>query len=263
MQKPPDEAPRANRFRTGLSAKLHYGSETVDCDVSNLSRTGVFLAGSFPRSVEGRVHLTLKSPSGDLEVRMGGRAVRYEPPDANGVAGLAIELDTPEGVEKTILESLLSRAIGGSNPSPLQSLRQGMPLHELRKALEAIPLADRIAAATRAGPPREREVLRYDSHPLVLQALQRNTSLSLDDARALAAAPHAPAALLEALARDSRFGQDDELKVILLSHPQFPAGAADALLASMRLPLVRKLLGRPTLSAMVRAKVTKKVRQSS
>lgn len=262
MTVPPDETPRAYRFRAGLSAELHYGSETVACDALNLSRTGVFLAGSFARPVEGQVHLTLKWGGGDLVVDLDGSVVRYDPGTPDSPGGVAVEFLTPEAPEKAKLEAMVSRVIGGGNPTPLQNLRMGMPLHELRKALEAIPLTDRIAAATRATVPKDREILRCDSHPLVLQALVRNTNLSLDDARALATMPHALPSLLEALAADGRFKQDDELKVLLLSHPQVPVGIAESLLTVLRTPMVRRLLGRPSLSPLVRAKVMKRLRQN-
>jgi hypothetical protein len=262
MPIPPDETPRANRFRTGLSAEVHYGSDTVHCDVSNLSRTGVFLAGLVPRTTEGPVHLTLKSTTGDLEVRLTGRVVRQDAATSDAPGGVAVEFHPPEAPEKAKLDALVARVIGGSNPSPIQNLRQGMPMHELRKALEAIPLSDRIATATRAVTPKDREILRCDSHPLVLQALARNSNLSLDDARALASQPHALPGLLEMLAADGRFKQDDELKVLLLSHPQCPPGAADAMIAVLRTPLIRRLLARPSLSPIVRTKVNQRLRQS-
>ena len=89
MQSPPDGTSRAIRFPTGLVADLHYGSETVARDALDLSRTGVYLVGSFPRSVERRVHLTLKSASGGLELPVGGRALGVRTPLRSGAFGRA------------------------------------------------------------------------------------------------------------------------------------------------------------------------------
>jgi hypothetical protein len=175
---------------------------------------------------------------------------------------VAIEFLDPAPAERDKLEALVSRVIGSGNPSPFQNIRPGMPPHEVRRALEAIPLSDRMSAAARATTPRDREILRSDGHPLVLQALARNTNLSLDDARALASQPQALPALLEGLGNDGRWRQDDEIKLLLLAHPQLPVGVADALLAGLKTVHVRRLLGRSSLSPLVRAKVMKRLRQS-
>lgn len=216
--------------------------------------------GSLPELPAGDVHLTLIAPRGDLRVRLRGRIARREPASARGEQGsLAVEFLHLDPSEADGLETLLARLIEGTAPGPLEQLKADAGPHEVRKALEAIPLAHRIALASRAGP-RERELLRHDLQPPVLDALSRNPNLLLAEARALAALATLPASAIEQLAADPRWSRDEELRLLLLAHPRTPAPLADRLLGELRAVALRRLLQR-SLPGPVREKAVKRLRQ--
>jgi hypothetical protein len=218
------------------------------------------LIGPLPDTPAERVHLTLIAPRGGLSVRLEGKAVRRERIEGDELAlGVEFENLGPELEEK--LEALLARVMEGMAPGPLEGLRPGASPHEVRKALEEIPLAQRIALASRAGP-RDREFLRQDLQPPVLDALVRNPNLALPEALALAALPHLPPSAIEHLASDLRWAQSEELRLLLLAHPRTPTPLADRLLGELSPPALRRLLGR-SLPGPIREKAIKRLRRLS
>ncbi len=251
--------PRGHRFQAGIPALLHSGDTATKCRALNLSRSGVLLVGSLPEP-PADVHLTLIAPRGDLRVRLRGRIARR---DLGGTAGeedsIAVEFVELDPAEADGLETLLARLIEGTAPGPLEGLTPEAAPHEIRRALDATPLAHRIALASRAGP-RERELLRQDVQPSVLDALSRNPNLLLAEARALAALPTLPASAIEHLAADLRWSRDEELRLLLLAHPRTPAPLADRLLGELRAVSLRRLLQR-SLPGPVREKAVKRLRQ--
>lgn len=216
--------------------------------------------GSLPELPADEVHLTLIAPRGDLRVVLRGRVARRHRGAVRGEEdSVAIEFRDLERAEADGLETLLARLIEGTAPGPLDRLKPDAGPHEVRKALDAIPLAHRIALASRAGP-RERELLRQDLQPPVLDALSRNPNLLLAEARALAALAHLPASAIEHLAADPRWSRDEELRLLLLGHPRTPVPLADRLLGDLGVFALKRLLQR-SLPGPVREKAVKRLRQ--
>ena len=72
---------RGARFSAGIPAILWESDRELECSAHDLSRTGVLLAGNLPVLSGSDRDLTLKAPSGGLEVRLAARAVRQTPED--------------------------------------------------------------------------------------------------------------------------------------------------------------------------------------
>jgi hypothetical protein len=250
--------PRGYRFQAGLPAALADGGVERSCTAYNLSRTGVLLVGELPRPVAADVEFRIRTLAGDLERRFVGKIVRVESGDEPGETRLAVEFLDLDPEQKAALEVLLARVMEGMAPAPLESLRPGAPPHEVRKALDAVPLAQRIALASRAGP-RERELLRQDPHPLVLESLARNPNLLLPEARALATVLHLLQSTLEILASDQRWAKDDEIRILIATHPHVPVPLAERLAGEVGKLALRKMLARPSLNEILRSKIVKKL----
>ncbi len=250
---------RGNRFQAGIPALLHLPDGDRPCLAHDLSRSGVLLVGSLPSAPPDPVHFTLLTPKGDVRVRLRGKVVRHAPAEGDEEDSVAIEYLELETVEKGGLEVMLARVIEATAPGTLESLRPGAPPHEVKKVLESIPLPQRIALAVRAIP-REREFLRQDPQPQVLDSLARNPNLFQAEALALAAVPHLLPTTLEYLLADLRWAQDEELRLLVLAHPHTPAPVADRLLAQLRAPLLKRLLQR-NLPGPLREKAVRRLRQ--
>ncbi|MBZ5639500.1 MAG: PilZ domain-containing protein [Acidobacteriia bacterium] len=249
---------RGYRFQAGLPAVLFEAGGEHPCTAIDLSRTGVLLVGELEAPAGPQVEFTIRSQAGDLEQRFAGRVIRV----GTGVKGegtrIAVEFLPLDPRGKDILESLLARVMEGLAPASIEALRPGAPPNEVRQALNSVPLAQRIALAARAGP-REREFLRQDQHPQVLEALARNPNLLLAEARALATVVHVTPSTLEVLATDPRWSQDEEIRIFIATHPQVPIPLAESLAARLEPPALRRILSRPSLNALLRDKIVKRL----
>ena len=153
------------------------------------------------------------------------------------------------------LEVLLARFMEAPSPaSSLDSLKPGVSPQEIRKALESIPIAKRIALSARASP-KEREYLRMDASPAVLEALARNPGLTVVEARALAGSTYLMPGTLDALANDPRFRMDDELRMAIAVHPKVSVATAERTTADLKLPQIKVLLTKPGLNQSLREKL--------
>jgi len=250
---------RGYRFPAGVLAEIRDGEQSFSCGAQNLSRSGVLLTGPIPTPSADTVELTLKAPAGTLEVRLRARVIRVErEPDSEDLQ-IALQFVDPDDSQRQALEDLLARLLQqGQTSGPFDGLTPGTPAHEIKKALESIPIAQRIALASHASL-KEREFLRLDVNPAVLEALIRNPNLGLAEARAIGVSPHLTPATIDALAHDSRFKGDEELRMVLATHPRVTAATAEGLTADFKATQIRKLLAKPGLSQVLRDKLFRRL----
>jgi hypothetical protein len=157
------------------------------------------------------------------------------------------------------LEILLARLLeSGAASSPFDSLKPGASPPDVKKVLEGIPLPQRLNLASRAAL-REREYLRMDTNPAVLDALIKNPNFVLAEARAIAAVPFLSPGSIDALALDSRFGGDEELILALAAHPKIAPPALERLTGQLKPPQLRRLLAKPGLTAALRERLLKRL----
>lgn len=246
----------ANRFRAGISVELSDGHASVECEAENISRTGVLLVAPLSAPASETLSLTITAPTGSLKVLLTGRVIRAEKDPGHGLR-MAIEFVDLDDAARAGIEALLARLLQAPPAGPFDHLKPGSPPPEIKKALEAIPLPQRIALSARAGP-KEREVLRLDTQPAVLEALARNPSLSLAEARALATSIHLLPGTLELLTNDLRFKDDEELRMIVATHPKATLLVAERVTLDFKTPQIKKLLARPGLNQILREKLQKR-----
>ena len=253
-----DAGRRGYRFPAGVSASFVEAGQVVPCVAVNVSRSGALLVGSFAVPSAEPVELTLKTPNGQLSLTLSARIIRIGPnPDGHGHE-LAVEFVGLDGVRRDQLEVFLARLLEAPQPGPLENLRPSAPPLEVRKALEAIPLPQRIALAQRADL-RQREYLRQDQNAAVLEAVIRNPNLTLPEARVLASHLALPGPAIDLLAVDPRFKGDEELRITLATNPKVPLPTAEKLTADLKPPQIRKLLARPGMNPTLRDKMFKKL----
>ena len=242
-----------------MVAEIRDGEQSFACDAQNLSRSGVLLSGPVPTPSSDTVAVTLKAPMGSLEVHLAARVIRVEADPSSGDLQIALQFVDSDDAQKQALEDLLARLMQqGQNSGPFDGLTPGTPAHEVKKALEAIPLAQRISLAARASL-KEREYLRLDTNTAVLESLVRNPNLIVAEARAIAVSPHLTPGTIDILAHDSRFKGDEELRMVLATHPRVPVATAEALTADFKSPQIRKLLAKPGVSQALRDKLFRKL----
>jgi hypothetical protein len=247
---------RGSRFAAGLPAILHLHKNDYECVAYNLSRTGSLVVGQFPSLVGYRVEVTFRYPQGDLSVRLAGRAVRAD--HEEGEDHLALEFMEIDDDKRDALEILLARVIEGHSPAPIEALRPGAPVNEVRRALEQVPVPHRISLATRAKP-REREFLCQDTHPQVLEALVRNPNLRPDEARTIAELPHLQPSTLELLSRDPRWANDEAMSCAIVAHPRTPLTLAQRIVDKLKPAAIKKLIQMPGVPPSIRTQLQRKL----
>ena len=163
----PDGTPRQGyRFRTEISAEIALKEQTFACEIVNISRGGALVVGDLPVQAEDRVEFALKAPAGPLTIRLWAKILRVVPnPDGAGVR-LAIKFIELTDSQREDLEVLLARILATPAENPFESLKPGAALTEIKKALDSIPVAQRIALSSRASS-KEREYLRLDTNAAV------------------------------------------------------------------------------------------------
>ena len=259
MSGPSDNRPpRGHRFAARVPATMELNDRSIPCSAVNLSRTGVLLVGRFTEPAAGRVDFTLRTQNGRLEVRLSGQVARVDQDPVNGETRVAIAFADMDSARRDALEIFLARLLESRPPGSLDGLKPGASPHEVKKALESIPLPQRIALAQRAEL-KQREFLRQDQHPAVLESLVRNSNFTLLEARALASSPFLQSGTIDALAGEQRFKDDEELRISLATHPRVSPPTAEKLTADFKAPQLRKLLARPGLNQLLREKLFRKL----
>jgi hypothetical protein len=251
----PDGTPRQGyRFRTEISAEIGRNGETFGCGTVNISRGGALVVGELPARPEDTVEFALKAPAGPFTIRVSAKVLRVVPnPDGAGVR-IAIKFIDLTDSQREDLEVLLARILAAPAANPLESLKPGASLMEIKKALDSIPVSQRVALSSRA-PAKEREYLRLDTNAAVLEALARNPGLTVAEARALAASAYLMPGTLEALVNDSRFKNDHELCVAVAIHPRASVATAEKATADFKVPQLKALLAKSGLNQALRDKL--------
>lgn len=248
------------RFSAHLEGRLHYRGQDYACASDNLSRTGVLLRGGLPWPSDEIVAFSLAPPGDGPPVELRGRIARISEDESGEGTAIAIEFADLDEHMSAALDGLVSRVIGAAaadaadDAPTLDSLKPGASPIVVRKVLEAIPLADRIALAVRASP-RERDVLRQDTHPQVLEALARNPNLLPAEAHQLVASRSIGHGALEILLRDTRWVRDEQLRAKIAAHPKLPVALAEQTLGSLSLGALRQMLKGSSLHPNLRRKI--------
>jgi len=257
----PDDSQRQGfRFRTDFRAELLVNGGSFACEAENLSRSGVLLVGDLPASSAETVDFVLKAPTGNLTVQLRGRVIRNEPGADGGGRSIALQFVDMDDTRRDALEVLLARRLQAPTAATLDSLKPGASAAEIKHALEAIPLPQRISLASRASL-KERELLRLDSNAAVLEALAHNPNFGVLEARGLAGSAYLLPGTLDSLASNPRFKDDEELRMAIAVHPRVSMTTAERVTADFKLPQLRKLLAKPGLNQVLREKLVRKTTQ--
>jgi hypothetical protein len=247
------------RFRTGVPAELQDDGQMFACEAQNISRSGVLLVGEIPVPSSQTVDFQISAPSGNLHVSLTGRVIRVQPDPNGGLLQLALEFVEMDDAKRDALEVLLARIMEAPPQGPFDGLKPTSTPQEIRQALENIPLAQRIALASRAGL-KEREFLRLDMHPAVLESLAHNPQMSIVEARALATSTYLTPGTLDTLANEPRFKTDEDLRMAIAVHPRVTTGTADRVTADFKAPQLKKLLAKPGLNQLLRERLLRKTK---
>jgi len=242
------------RFRIGIPAEVQIGGRAIACEAQNLSRSGVLLVGEFRPFEAETLEVALKASTGSLTVTLTGRVIRVESDPAGTDQTVALEFVGMDAPRREALDMLLARMLEAPAATAFDDLKPGARPQEIKQALEAIPLPQRIALSSRASA-KEREYLRSDTHPAVLEALVRNAGLAVAEARLIATSIYLLSGTLDALANDPRFRDDEELRIAIASHPRVTMATAEKVTANLKPPQLKKILAKPGLNQLLREKL--------
>jgi hypothetical protein len=210
--------------------------------------------GPVPESTEGELTVTIRTPAGDRSARLTGRVVFARQETEAGENRLALEFDRLDAVQTVALRSMVDRVVEGMAPASLETLAAGASIEEVRRALERIPAAHRIALAARCGP-KERRWIRMDRDPAVLEALTRNPNVTLPEIKALLRRDDLPPQAIDRIANDVRWADDDELKWMICTHSRVSFPTADGVARRMTDLQIDRLVRRPGVHAGLRQKL--------
>lgn len=243
-----------SRFLAALPATVRHEGRDLACEAFNLSRSGVLLVGDLPQPDEPDLELRVTSAAGDLELCTTARLVHVQRDETKRETKLGMQFVDLDPAQNETVDLLVARVVEGMAPAALDGLPRGASLAETRDALRKISLAHRVALAQR-GQAREREILRQDPDPNVLEALARNARITLPEVITLARLPHLLPSTLDIMANDPRWGGSDELKILLATHPRVTFVTANGIVTRMNDILVQRLLQRSGLQPAVREKL--------
>ncbi len=247
-------ARRTARFLAALPATVYEpGGSEFSCEALNLNRESVLLRGNLPRPEGREIRFAIRSVAGDLELPLTGHVARVAK-EEDGCLAIGVRFDEVPEARRPTLEALIARVVEGQAPAALETLTVASSPGEIRAALDKIPVPHRIALAMRAMA-QERAWLRHDANPKVLEALARNPNTNIREIKELVRMPDHLPTTLAAIADDVRWKRDDELKVMVATHPRVTLRVAEKLVASMDAKTRQKTLQTPGLHPALRAKL--------
>jgi hypothetical protein len=157
-------------------------------------------------------------------------------------------------------ETLALQLVGGLFWADLVAIGLDARLHpRLRRAadqhlmarLPGLAVGEKVSIARRAAPPVLAQ-LRYDPTPRVIAALLDNPRLTEGTLAPLVHHETTPAAVLELIAADRRWGARYPLRLALARNPATPLGAALRLLPALHKHDLRAVAGDPRLAEPLR-----------
>lgn len=250
--KPPKRG--ASRFSAGLPTVMECGKGEFSCEAVNLSRSGALLIGDLPEDCGPRFSVTIRAGGEKpLELACQVESIRADR-EQDGTVVIGIRFGTLTNTEKRTLDLLVSRIVEGVSPAPLQALQRDAPAEEVRAALDKIPLPHRIALAARASTDQRAQLMR-DSSLQVLESLARNPGLNNHEVKLLLRLPQLLPTTLEIIADDVRWKTDEELKIMVATHPRTTVQITEKVVATMSEVSVAKTLQRSGLPLEVKAKL--------
>lgn len=255
MRKPDDFQRKKGRFLAGLNATLHAEGRDYTCVALDINRDGIMLAGDFPPPEEPDVRITVASSAGDLVLEVTGH-VAYVRPQGETHLGLHFEeLDDPQ---RSTLESLIARVIEATAPAAMARLERGATGEEVRKALETMPVAHRIQLALRATP-KERDFLSRDEDLQVIESLTRNPTITMPEVVSLVRRIKILPSTLDLVAKDHRWAGNEELKILIATHPRVSLPTAMRLVDTLTDIGLRKVIRKSGVHPAVRQRILDRV----
>jgi hypothetical protein len=119
------------------------------------------------------------------------------------------------------------------------------------KRIQAMTTSLRALLASKAGP-AERLVLARDPDPRVLDALLRNPSFTLEEARRLAARTTLTQSLFHHFVRHPVWMNDEMMRITLARNPRLPEFIAESVLPLLSLPALKGLAESPNVTSSTR-----------
>jgi PilZ domain-containing protein len=237
---------RAPRFQASLPATARLAGADHTCTAENLSRSGALLLGQFPETEEADLTLTI------MRLELPCRIVFRQ----DERMGVVFENLSPE--QATGVEGLLSRVVQGASLGALEALTTASSPAAVRTALQKISVPHRMGLALRAGP-RERDWLRHDPDPAVLEALARNANAVPHEIKLLLRRADLLPSTLDQIAEDVRWSKDEEIQRMICCHPRVPLQTADRVVERMSELAIGRLLRQSGLEPGVRQKLMRKL----
>jgi hypothetical protein len=246
------------RFKASLPARLIHEGRELHCTAYDLSRNGVLLTGRLPSPESPDVEAIISSAAGDLELRVTAMLVHVQRSEKDGLTKLGLQFQELTAKQTKTVEAMVCRVMEGMAPAALAALSKKASAGEIRQALNDIPLPHRIMFARR-GQLKERAIIRHDSSPEVLEALARNPNILLPEILALARVRHLAPATVTLISEDPRWAGNEELKLLLATHPRVTFQTADRIASSLGELALQRLLRRSGLQPGVRKKLMAKL----
>lgn len=246
------------RFKASLPARMLQEGRELPCAAHDLSRSGVLLIGELPVPETPDVDLIISTSGSDLELRVTASLVHVQRGEEGGPTKLGLQFQELTAEQKKTVESMVDRVMEGMAPAAIEALPKTASAGEIRQALSNIPLPHRIMLARR-GELKERRIIRHDSSPEVLEALARNPKILLPEILALARMRHISPSTVTTIAEDPRWTGNEELKIILATHPRVIFATAEKIVASLSESALQRIIRKPGLQPGVRNKLMVKL----
>jgi len=213
------------------------------------------LEGQMPLPASPECEVTLSTAPGDRSVRVRAQLMHAHEDDDSGEVRLGVCFDGLTADQGETIDLIVSRVVEGMAPVALAAVDPKASVGQIREALARITPAHRLALATRTADPVERGILRHDVDPHVLEGLARNPNSNLPEIKTLLRRTDLLPSTLEIVAGDTRWATDEELKIMVATHPRVTFLTADKVVKQLSSLALDRLVRRPGLQPGVKQKL--------